>query len=119
MDRGFLCHTKEKMMSRRRFLFAGLALAFWFTAPSAMHGQVERGGAYYNPYTGASAQARAGYNPYTATAGREASGYNPYTGRDVSEKQVYNPYTGRGAEVRTSTNPYTGRTAYSYRYGRR
>ena len=106
-------------MSRRPCLFAGLVLALGFAARSGVHAQVERAGAYYNPYTGASAAGRAGYNPYTGTAGREASGYNPYTGRDVSEKQVYNPYTGRAAEVRTSTNPYTGRTAYSYRYGRR
>jgi hypothetical protein len=118
LDRGFLCYVKEKTMSRGLFLFAGLALAFWFAAPSATYAQVERAGAYYNPYTGASAAGRAGYNPYTGTAGREVSGYNPVTGRDVSEKQVYNPYTGRGAEVRTSTNPYTGRTAYGAAYRR-
>ena len=106
-------------MSRRLFLITGLALAFWFSATSGIHGQVEREGAYYNPYNGASAAAREGYNPYTGTRGREATGYNPYTGRDVTEKQVYNPYTGNAAEVRKSTNPYTGRTNYSYAYRRR
>jgi hypothetical protein len=106
-------------MSRRLLLFAGLALALGFAVPSGVPGQVAREGAYYNPYTGASAAGREGYNPYTGTAGREASGYNPLTGRDVTEKQAYNPYTGREAEVRTSTNPYTGRTAYSAAYRRR
>jgi hypothetical protein len=106
-------------MSRRLFLIAGLALAFWFSAASGIYGQVERAGSYYNPYTGASAAGREGYNPYTGNAGREASGYNPYTGRDVSEKQVTNPYTGSSAEVRKSTNPYTGRSTYSYAYRRR
>ena len=106
-------------MSRGLFLFAGLALAFWFAAPSATYAQVERAGAYYNPYTGASAAGRAGYNPYTGTAGREVSGYNPVTGRDVTQTQVYNPYTGRSADVRTVNNPYTGRSTYSYAYRRR
>jgi hypothetical protein len=111
--------TKEKTMSRRLFLIAGLALACWFSSTSGIHGQVERAGAYYNPYTGASAAAREGYNPYTGTRGREATGYNPYTGRDVTEKQAYNPVTGNAAEVRKTTNPYTGRSTYSYAYRRR
>jgi hypothetical protein len=107
---------KEKTMSPRFLVFAGLFLAGAFAARYDLHGQTA---AYYNPYNGASAAARTGYNPYTGTAGRSETSYNPYTGRDVTEKQVYNPYTGRSAEERTVTNPYTGRSTSSYAYRRR
>ena len=106
-------------MRRGLLLFAGLAVAFWFATAASVPGQEVRQGAYYNPYTGASAAGREGYNPYTGTAARSESGYNPYTGRDVSQKQVSNPYTGNSAEVRTSTNPYTGRTEYAASYRHR
>jgi hypothetical protein len=105
-------------MSRRLFLFAGLALACWFAAPSGMHGQVAREGAYYNPYTGTSAAGREAYNPYTGTSAQSSSRSNPYTGRNVSETSVHNPYTGNTAEVRHVSNPYTGRSTYSAGYRR-
>jgi len=106
-------------MKGRFILLACLAGAFCFAVPSATQAQVERAGAYYNPYTGASATAKEGYNPYTGTAAKSASSYNPYTGRDSSTKEVTNPYTGSSAEVRQTTNAYTGRSTYSYAYRRR
>jgi hypothetical protein len=106
-------------MSRRLFLFAGLVLAFCFTDSRGVLGQVEREGAYYNPYTGASAAGREGYNPYTGRSAETATRTNPYTGRTVSETAAYNPYTGREAATRSVSNPYTGRSTSSYGYRRR
>ena len=109
----------EKMMSAKLLSFAGLGLAFLFTAGAGLHGQVERGAAAYNPYTGASASAREGYNPYTGRSAESSTRTNPYTGRTVSEKAAYNPVTGREGMERSVTNPYTGRSTSSYAYRRR
>jgi hypothetical protein len=110
---------KEMTMSRTLWIFAGLSLAFVLVDSSGVPAQVEREGAYYNPYNGAYGAARAGYNPYTGREGATENRYNPYTGRDVSTKAAYNPYTGREGVERSVSNPYTGRSTQSYAYRRR
>ena len=110
---------KEKVMSPRFLLFAGLGLAFLLAVSASADGQIERGGAYYNPYTGGSAAAREGYNPYTGARGESSTRSNPYTGRTVSESAAYNPYTGREGATRSVSNSYTGRSTSSYAYRRR
>jgi hypothetical protein len=106
-------------MSPRFLIFAGLGLACSLAVSASVDGQIERGGAYYNPYTGGSAVAREGYNPYTGTSAESSTRTNPYTGRTVSESEAYNPYTGREAATRSVSNPYTGRSTSSYAYRRR
>jgi hypothetical protein len=110
---------KEITMNRTLGIFAGLSMAFLLADSSGVPAQVEREGAYYNPYNGASGAAREGYNPYTGREGATENRYNPYTGRDVSKTEVYNPYTGRSAVERSVSNPYTGRSTASYAYRRR
>jgi hypothetical protein len=106
-------------MSPRFLILGGLGLAFLLAASASVDGQVERAGAYYNPYTGGSAVAREGYNPYTGREGESSTRTNPYTGRTVSESAAYNPYTGREGVERSVSNPYTGRSTSSYAYRRR